>query len=79
MAKDTYVFTHVGHKFISNRAIWNKYASMGSFFFFFKNIAQTLAVPINEIGSACFFLGAQEISLKDFWQCATLYSQFQFP
>ena len=33
MAKDTYVFTHVGHKFISNHAIWNKYASMGSFFF----------------------------------------------
>ena len=33
LAKDTYVFTHVGHKFISNRAIWNKYASMGSLFF----------------------------------------------
>ena len=64
MAKDTYVFTHVGHKFISNRAIWNKYASMGSFFF--KNIAQTLAVPINEIGECLFLLRGTRNQLKRF-------------
>ena len=44
--------------------------------FFFKNIAQTLTVRVNVVKSesACFFLRAQEISLKDFWECATLYS-----
>ena len=54
---------------------------MGSFFFQNCDIAQTLTVRVNveKSGSACFFLREQEISLKDFWQCATLYSQFQFP
>ena len=35
--------------------------------FFFKNIAQTLTVRVNVVKSesACFFLRAQEISLKE--------------
>ena len=64
MAKDTYVFTHVGHKlyptaqFGINMQAW--------VVFFFKNIAQTLAVLINEIGECLFLLRGTRNQLKRF-------------
>ena len=66
MAKDTYVFTHVGHKFISNHAIWNKYASMGSFFFQ-KHCANPYgACKCREIGECLFLLRGTRNQLKRF-------------